>query len=338
MYLEKKILAYLPQVYTVNFFYIEGKAFIGAGSEGAHPLFLIELENLRKIKIADGPGGTMGLAPILINNTDLVSIMGLFPPFIGGDAGVYIHSFREGSWCSNKIISLPFAHRCEIFENNGTYYLFISSVSRFKENPEDWVNPGELYVVPLNDVNNIDGLPDPLIKHVFRNHGMIKTNIDGNETICISGSEGILAIYPDQKSCWRVEKIFDKEVSEFAFFDIDNDGVNELITIEPFHGNSLNIYNKAVTGWSHCYQSELSFGHGLSVGLFNKIPSIVAGNRRGDRALNLFTVHGPGKSSITKSIIEENAGPTQTKIFNYNSKDYILSSNQAKNEIAIYSI
>lgn len=338
MHLEKKILAYLEQVYTVNFFYFEGKAFIGAGSEGAHPLYLIELESLKKTKIADGPGGTMSLAPVLINNTDLVSIMGLFPPFIGMDAGVYTHSFRSGNWDSNKIINLPFAHRCEIFNSGGSYYLFISSVSKFKENPEDWSNPGELYVVPLSDVNNIEGLSDPLIKNVYRNHGMIKTIIDGVETICISGSEGILAIYPDQQSCWRVEKIFDREVSEFAFFDLDNDGINELITIEPFHGNSLNIYDKTVAGWSHCYQSELSFGHGLSVGSFNENPSVVVGNRRGDRALNLFTVHGPVKNSITKSVIEEDAGPTQTKIFNYNSRDYILSSNQAKNEIALYSI
>jgi hypothetical protein len=40
--------------------------------------------------------------------------------------------------------------------------------------------------------------------------------------------------------------------------------------------------------------------------------------------------------NIEKIIVEDKAGPTKLKIFTYQGVDYILSSNQAKNEVALY--
>ena len=130
--------------------------------------------------------------------------------------------------------------------------------------------------------------------------------------------------------------MFDKEVSEFAFLDLDNDGEDELVTIEPFHGNSLNIYDNKAGEWHLCYQSILSFGHGLSAGFFNGIPSIVVGNRQGKQSLDLFMIHNLATRDISLSVIEESVGPTQTSIINFGSRDYILSSNQVKGEVALY--
>ena len=36
-------------------------------------------------------------------------------------------------------------------------------------------------------------------------------------------------------------------------------------------------------------------------------------------------------------MIENEVGPTQTQIFSYEGTDYILSANQKKNEVALYS-
>jgi len=41
-------------------------------------------------------------------------------------------------------------------------------------------------------------------------------------------------------------------------------------------------------------------------------------------------------NNIEKSIIESNVGATQTKIVSYNDIDHILSSNQTRNEVALY--
>ena len=152
--------------------------------------------------------------------------------------------------------------------------------------------------------------------------------------MCISGESGIYAVVPSGDNTWRVRHLFDREVSEFAFFDLDGDGEDELALIEPFHGNSLSIYKNKGKIWEKCYSSKLSFGHGLSAGVFKNQRVIIAGNRRDSEALEMHVVVSIDK--VEKHIIEEHAGPTQIKIFNYDNKDYILSSNQIKNEVALY--
>jgi hypothetical protein len=336
MHLEKKIIANLPEVYTIAFFYLGKNAFIGAGSEGEHPLYLIRMDDPSSTTVVDGPGGTMSLVPVPGKEDTMVSVMGLFPPFISREAGVMLHSLTSGQWHTKKIFDIPFAHRCEVFNYKDVNYLFIASASKFKKNPEDWSLPGELHIVPLEELVRGNSQSDPFIDDITRNHGMLKTVIEGTEAICISGAEGIVAITPDEDSKWISKKLFDNEVSEFAFLDMDSDGVDELVTIEPFHGNTLNFYKRTTSGWDRFYQAELSFGHGLSAGILNKTPSVVVGSRRGDKALNLFRVNSLKVDDILHSVIEADTGPTQTKIFNYNSRDYILSSNQAKNEVVLY--
>jgi hypothetical protein len=36
-------------------------------------------------------------------------------------------------------------------------------------------------------------------------------------------------------------------------------------------------------------------------------------------------------------VVEHDAGPTQTQVFRMDGKDYILSANQRKHEVALYS-
>jgi hypothetical protein len=106
------------------------------------------------------------------------------------------------------------------------------------------------------------------------------------------------------------------------------------VTIEPFHGNSLSLYKKKDNSWRKYYSSPLSFGHGLSAGLFKDQRIIVVGNRRDSEALEMHIVKEIDK--VEKVIIEEHAGPTQVKVFHHEGKDYILSSNQIRNEVALY--
>ena len=42
-----------------------------------------------------------------------------------------------------------------------------------------------------------------------------------------------------------------------------------------------------------------------------------------------------GKFSVEQ--IEQEAGPTQTQVFTVDGTDYILSANQKKNEVALYT-
>ena len=109
------------------------------------------------------------------------------------------------------------------------------------------------------------------------------------------------------------------------------------MTIEPFHGETLNVYKNTGKKCELRISDSLSFGHGLSSGIIQQKPMVVVGNRSGSLALESFTVHDLLKGWYDRFVIEEDAGPTQTQVFSAGDVDYILSANQRKNEVALYS-
>ena len=328
---KKKILE-IKSVYTANAFKVDGRTCVGAGSETTPAVYLQDLASGESSFVDGCPGGVMSFVPVPGHPDLFYSIMGLFPPFVGADAGVFMHRRKADGWDTVKAMALPFAHRCDILEKDGKNYVFAASCSRFKENPADWSLSGELYVIPLN-ADGLAGEPELVYNKIWRHHGMLKAVIEGEETILFSGAEGIFYMVLDGGK-WAVKQFFDHEVSEFALIDLDGDGVDELITIEPFHGNTLNVY-KCVDGrWDKLYTDELWFGHGLSAGMFKGEPIFVVGNRRGPLTLNMYRRLADG--SFSCETLEEEAGPTQTLVFTADGTDYILSANQLKDEVAIY--
>lgn len=279
----------------------------------------------------------MSLIPVPGRVDLLVSVMGLFPPFIGQEAGVYRHQRQGESWEVTKMLSLPFAHRCEILHKGGVNYLFTSTVSRNKREPSDWSRPGEVFLTILSH-HPCEPVweAERVFSDLFRNHGMLKTVRAGEEVLCISGAEGIFTLSPGQASEVTIDRLFDREVSEFAFIDINGDGVDELVTIEPFHGDCLNVYRLSSGSWERIYDAPLSFGHGLSAGWLAGRPVIVAGSRRGEASLDMWHAGGKAEGAIERLCIEPETGTTQTQLFHHAGRDYILSANQLKSEVALY--
>jgi hypothetical protein len=334
--MKKKLVLNIESVYTANAFKIGTDTFVAAGSETKPEVYLYNLTSGVSSLVTGCPGGVMSFIPVPDNPNLFFSIMGLFPPFIGAEAGVFMHRRTGDQWTTQKAMDLPFAHRCEIINRNGKNYLFAASVSKYKENPADWSNPGEVYVAQLDEEPIQKLMPELIDNSLTRNHGMLRAYINGIETICVSGAEGIFYFeqFPDDK--WVKKLLFDKEVSEFGFIDLDEDGQDELVTIEPFHGESLNVYKRNGSNWELKFSDSLSFGHGLSCGTFRNEPIIVVGNRRGSFTLDLFKAVDLANGKFSREVIEEDAGPTQTQVFTANNTDYILSSNQKKNEVVAY--
>jgi hypothetical protein len=334
--MKKKILLNIESVYTANAFQVGSDTFIAAGSETKPDVQLYNLASGVSSMVTGCPGGVMSFIPVPENPNLFFSIMGLFPPFIGAEAGVFMHRRSGDQWTTNKAMDLPFAHRCEIIRRNGNNYLFAASVSKHKENPTDWSKTGEMYVKQLDKDPDQTLNPKLIDSSLTRNHGMLRTHLNGIETLCISGAEGIFYFEQLPNEKWVKKSLFDKEVSEFGLIDLDGDGQDELITIEPFHGEALNVYKRNGLNWELKFSTTLSFGHGLSCGTFQNEPVIVVGNRRGSFTLDLIKVIDLAKGKFSRQVIEEDAGPTQTQVFTANHTDYILSSNQKKNEVAVY--
>jgi len=334
--MNKKIILNIESVYTANAFQIGSETFVGGGSETKPDVQLYNL-NTGVSSFVDGcPGGVMSFVPVPGNPDLFFSIMGLFPPFVGLEAGVFMHNRAGGKWVTTKAMALPFAHRCDILHRNGKNYLIAVSCSKFKENPTDWSQKAEIYVIRLDEKTGMPQTPELIDNSILRNHGMLRTTVNGVETLCVSGAEGIFYLDQLPGDKWVIKPLFNKEVSEFGFIDLDGDGQDELVTIEPFHGETLSVYKKSGSDWELKFSDTLSFGHGLSCGTFNKEPVIVVGNRRGSFTLDMFKATNLANGKFTREVLEEEAGPTQTQVFRANNIDYIMSSNQKKNEVALY--
>ena len=326
----------MPDIYTVNAFSLGSKFYIGMGPEKSGNPYLITYPSLNKTEVGIAPGGMMSLIPVPGRSDMLVSVMGLFPPFQGKDAGVYRHTRSGDIWHVEKVLHLPFAHRCEILHKNQINYLFTSTVSKCKREPTDWSEAGEVFLTILTNLFQPMWNAEKIMGNIFRNHGMLKTVLHEKEVVCVSGTEGIFSLCPEGHEV-RVTQVFDKEDSEFIFIDMDGDGQDELVTIEPFHGDSLNIYKLLSTGWKRIYDAPLAFGHGLSSGRLAGIPVVVVGNRAGVASLDLFCMVRE-RNKFRRYCIEKGTGTTQTQIFHYLDEDYILSANQLKGEAALYCL
>jgi len=333
--MNKKVILNIESVYTAHSFQIGSDTYVAAGSETKPDVYLYNLNTDESSLVEGCPGGVMSFVPVPGNPDLFYSIMGLFPPFVGLEAGVFMHNRASGKWVTTKAMALPFAHRCDILHRNGKNYLFAVSCSKFKENPTDWSNKGEMYVIPL-DENGMPQTPELVDNSITRNHGMLKNTVNGMQTLYVSGAEGIFYFEQLPDETWILKQLFDKEVSEFCMIDLNGDGQEELVTIEPFHGESINVYKRNGSDWELKISDTLSFGHGLSCGTFNNEPVFVVGNRRGSFTLDLFKVQDVDKGVYTREAIEEEAGPTQTQVFTANNTNYILSSNQKQNEVAVY--
>jgi len=333
---NKQVILEIEAVYTANAFSVGSEFYIGAGSETEPEVYLYDLMTGNTSQVSGSPGGLMSFIPVPGKPDLFVSIMGLFPPFIGGEAGLFTHRRLNGDWQTKRALHLPFAHRCEILNRGGKNFLFAATVSTYKENPQDWSNPGELHLIELDDSPVAAWKSRVIFGGITKNHGMTRTWINGKETICISGREGIFYLEQDPGENWVVRPIFKGEVSEMTFIDLDGDGQDELVTIEPFHGETLNIYKNTGKKWEFRCSDSLSFGHGLSSGFVKQKPIIVAGNRSGSLALESFVINDLSKGEFDRLVIEEDAGPTQTQVFSTRGTDYVLSANQRKNEVALY--
>ena len=221
--MKKKSILEIQSVYTANAFIVDGVPYVGAGSETTPAVYVQNLQTGSSSLVDGCPGGVMSFVPTPGHPDLFYSIMGLFPPFVGMEAGVFMHRRTGDSWETAKAMALPFAHRCDILEKDGRNWLFAASCSKFKENPADWSQSGELYVIPLDAETGLPVTPELVYDKIWRHHGMLKARIHGDDTLLFSGAEGVFfMVFKDGR--WTVSRLFDHEVSEFGLIDLDGDG------------------------------------------------------------------------------------------------------------------
>ncbi len=343
--ISKKVISKLEKVYAINWFRLDKeKTYLLAATEKKGKCLLFASPDWRASTVWDNPGGSMQVVPLLeyTKRISLIAIQKFYPGFNSENASiVYAEPMSNisNNWKVKEVADLPFVHRIGIVKANNYPSIIASTICSGKKFEDDWSRPGSVWVceIPRRPFNGHWSFKI-ILSGIRKNHGMY-LNTD-KDIIYISGTEGVFAIkIPDKgDESWSYEHLIFSEVSEVCLFDIDDDGKEEMITIEPFHGNNLIIYKFIDEKWHPVYKMSVNFGHVLWCGKIFGLYYILIGNRGGKKDLLLLQIIKGSPIKTKKIIIDEGIGSTQVDVIKQSSNYFILSANNYKGEIALYSL
>jgi hypothetical protein len=294
--------------------------------------------------LVPGPGGCMALVGDGSRSGGLFAIMGCFVGYKFQGGSVY-HVRNDGA--ASRVLDLPFVHRIGLVMRGGARYLLAANLAEDKKDAADWSKPGAVYAAVLrgtapSERARGDGpallTAQPVLTGIHKNHGFLLADFEGRSSLLVGAAEGLFCV--DLQSPgpeWPSRQVLSGEVSEMAVFDLDGDGKDELVTIEPFHGNTLRAYRKTADGWSRYWDAELSFGHCVLAGMFNGRRSVIVSSRTGDKNLFLFQFGGDPAESPRRIVVDEGAAAANMIILPRPGGDLLFSANQAEGEIAFYA-
>jgi hypothetical protein len=325
---------------------LNGEQCVVASTEDHGPILLARPPFHQAREMVNGPGGCMALMEDSDRPGELFAIMGCFLGYKFQTGAVY-HIRPDGPgqrdrWSASRILDLPFAHRLAFVARGGARWLLAASLAADKRDPADWSQPGSLTAsrVPRRAGETWEFAP--ILQGIHRHHGMLVASFMGRPSILVSGTEGLFAAdLSNDGAGWAFERVMQSEVSEIALLDIDGDGTEELVTIEPFHGNTVRVYRQEARSWRKAWEGGLEFGHCLWAGTFSGTPSILASNRAGSRDLLLFQwdrrARGTGSlADPERIVVDAGAGAANMIVLRHEGSDLIFSTNQAAGEVVCF--
>ncbi|MCE0494505.1 hypothetical protein [Vibrio salinus] len=284
-------------------------------------------------------GGCMSIIPIPNKENEFLAVNEFYLKVTPSLSKLVWGKRTESGWEIKDVQSLPYLHRFDIYDVNGVNYVIAATIARSKESKEDWSHPGQVYISKLPD-DPSEGLEfTEILDGCFRNHGYSRGYDESGRVVGYFGSDsGITKITPPYAGNeWKCEIIMEGNISEIALVDIDNDGVEEIMTIEEFHGNRVQIYKRIDDHYTKVwtYEPEIDFAHSLVGCKLAGKNSFVVGIRRVDS--ELFVVqHNNGKYEVT--VVEKNVGPANLAVVNREQDDLIIAANHTASEAAVYQV
>lgn len=339
MKIEKKKLADMKRCYCASNLPMHGKNHLLFASEDPNVgCFMFYGDHFEQKEIVwEKPGGCMSIIPIPGKEGEFLAVQEFYLKVSPSLAKLVWGKYTKDGFLCKDVLQLPYLHRFDIYHKNGVNYFIGATIASSKENKEDWSVPGRIYVGVLPE-HPEEGLQiEVLVDGLYRNHGYWR---DPQEAGGYFGSDqGILKVTPPDTlgGAWKSECILKGNIGEIATIDIDQDGVPEIMTIEPFHGTEIKIYKKVKENYQVVYQydHEIEFAHTLVSGTLQGVPTFLAGVRR--KEAELFYVQYIDGHFVTK-VIETGGGPANLAIAHEKEQDLIIAANHTKNEACVYIV
>lgn len=341
MKIKKIHLDDMYRAYAASHMQIEGKGevvFI-ASEEKGHPCYMYYGDNFenRETVWEDG-GGCMNIIPIPNRTNEFLAIRDFYQKESPSSARLVHGEYKNNEWKITELFKLAYLHRFDVISMNNEVYLVCATIADLKDNKEDWSRPGSVYAAKLPaDLNEKIHL-EKIAEGLFINHGFYKHTANDKETLFFGANNGLYKLEPQGSiSTWKLNLVLDKPIGEIALNDINQDGIDELITIEPFHGDQIKIYELKDNQYTSVYDYpvEINFAHTLVGAKLQNKSVFVGGIRRVNP--DLFYIDYTN-GTYQHHIIDAGCGPSNVSVFNLKDKDVIVSANHTGNEAAIYIV
>ena len=346
MNVTKKVIGELEKCYALTMLKYHGHDHFLVAAEKVNQCRLYDLDGNQEEVLWSEPGGIMTMQQVPGSDGQFLSTRKFYSPNDSKNASIVVVTpMGKDDWEVRVLVKLPFVHRFDILQAGGKNYLVACCLKTDHEFKDDWRFPGRVCVAEL---------PDDLSKFTYDNQlelttikeGMLKNhgyyrhkNPDGSTSSIVSCDNGVYHFFPPKTAGgeWTIEQLIDQPASDGLLLDIDNDGEEELCTIAPFHGDTINIYHKRNGKFEleYTYPEKLEFMHAIFGGMICGKPTWILGHRKGERNLLAFTHDGNG---YTAQVLDKGCGAANVLHYVHNGKDIIIATNREVNEIAMYEL
>jgi len=336
----KKELCRLERCYAVNELTLNGVRWALAATEDPGPCWAFSGKSFEnRMKIWDGPGGTMTFVPLSGTDGEFLSIEKFYRIYQWEEAGISWAWPENGSFRLKSLLTLPYIHRFDVLETPAGSFFIGCTLAVKKDSVSDWSTPGSIYVGRVDKAAREIRDLRVLKGDVYKNHGYLRTGAPSAPAALIGSREGILRVTPPMspEGDWQTERFAGFPVSDMALCDIDGDGEEELAVIEPFHGCKFRIYKKNAAGWKRVFEhpETCEFYHVIWGGTLNGTPAFIAGGRRGTRSLSVITCSG-GEYRV--QTLDSGQGPSNVHVMHRAEGDVIIAANMEVGEVAAYFV
>ncbi|MBC8233792.1 VCBS repeat-containing protein [bacterium] len=259
---------------------------------------------------------------------------------------------QEGEWVSYKIDDLSFAHGGHFADIDGDGKdEFVVGTMRGTISPEalDWEDPGLLvyYKIPENPREDrwIRHVIDDKVKRLHNKH-IIDLDGDGHLDIIAAAKDGVLWYERNTEDGeFKKHIISDHDAGNVFVVDLDGDGVNEVVSLEAWHGTELVWYKapgdlRAGKWTRHVIDDTFENAHAVCCADMNndgKI-EIVAGFRGTGTSLNYYEPIDVKANKWNKYLIDDDMGITGVVAMDIDGDDKldIVGAGQTTNTLKWY--
>ncbi len=338
----KKVIGALEKCYALSQVTVQGRECLLVAAEKHAPCQRFDLEGNLLDTVWEEPGGVMTMVPMPDRENMFLATHKFYSPNDSKEAMLVTASWEDGQWRITKLCDLPFVHRFDIFAKNGVNYLLACALKSGHEYKDDWRFPGTVYAGILPDDPRKGKVElRPVMEGLLRNHGYTRCSGGSGDRAVISCQSGVYLFTPPEEldGDWQIEQLIDEPTSDALLVDLDEDGIPELFTMGPFHGDQISIYRRENGRYQKVfdYPEKTPFLHAICAGEFYGTPVAVCGNREDKRELLCF-LYDRENARYRWEQIDQGSGPANCLIFYRAGKPVILAANRETDEIAMYEV